>query len=113
MAVREVLDRAGAKPGATMDGGLLVLCVLYYRTSSRDPGCGLADVGTPSRCSSRHALGEPQTQEAGSTPALPPAPMNLAFGHKLGKQKCLDISVSMETRLKSVYVIGSSGSGKS
>ena len=39
--------------------------------------------------------------------------MKLAYGHELDKQKHQDISVSMETRLRSMYAVGSSGSGKS
>ena len=39
--------------------------------------------------------------------------MKLAYGHELGKNKNQDISVSLETRLRSMYAVGSSGSGKS
>ena len=39
--------------------------------------------------------------------------MNLAHGHELGKDKLQDISVSITTRLRSIYVCGSSGAGKS
>ena len=39
--------------------------------------------------------------------------MNLAFGHKLGECLARDIAVDTDTRLRSMYVIGSSGSGKS
>lgn len=39
--------------------------------------------------------------------------MNLAYGHELGKNNARDIPIDTVTRLKSTYVIGSSGSGKS
>jgi hypothetical protein len=39
--------------------------------------------------------------------------MNLASGYELGSSNVVDITVDMDTRLRSAYCIGSSGSGKS